>query len=108
MKVRVKMICDIEVDSDADGGTVGVRDALAMRVEGILAPDGRVRYVEILPVSRRLTQCYEDGARYVGECEYIPCDRRGKCLDGAACAGCAHADVMRRMAVYENVLCARG
>ncbi len=104
--IRVKMICDVDVFPDEDGGTIGAREDLAMRIEGLLAA-GRVRHVEILPQDRRLTVRAKDGTRYAGECDYIPCDRRGKCLEGAACAGCAHADVLARMAIYEDILIER-
>lgn len=105
--VRVKLVCDIDVVPDADGGTIGAREDIAMRIERLLADAGRVRHVEILPESARMTARRADGVRYVGECDYIPCDRRGKCLDGAACAGCAHAAVLARMAIYEDILVGR-
>lgn len=104
MKVHVKLVCDIEVEADADGGTIGARDAIAARIEEALTGVGRLRYAELLPAGRRMTARGRDGVRYVGECDFIPCDRRGKCLDGAACAGCAHNDVLWRMAIYEDVL----
>lgn len=108
MKVRAKLICDVEIEPDADGGTIGAREDLAMRVDGLLAPGGRMRFAELLPIMRRLTVHEREGVRYVGEGDYIPCDRKGKCLDGAACAGCAYAELLARMALYEDVLVARG
>ena len=107
MKMRVKAVLDIEVETDADGGTIGAREELAMHLEALLAPTGRVRFVELLPAARRLTVRENGAARYVGGCDYIPCDRRGKCLDGAACPDCAHAEVLARMALYEDALVAR-
>ena len=107
MKVHVKLVCDIEVEADADGGTIGAREAAAARIEAALAEVGRPRYAELLSESRRLTMRDRSGVRYVGTCDYIPCDRRGKCLDGAACAECAHNDVLERMAIYEDGLVMR-
>lgn len=107
MKVHVKLVCDIEVEADADGGTIGARDTVAAKVEAALADVGRLRYAELLPESCRLTLRDRSGVRYVGTCDYIPCDKRGKCLDGVACAECAHNDVLRRMAIYEDVLVMR-
>ena len=107
MKVQVKLVCDIEVEADAGGGTIGARETVAARIEAALADVGRLRYAALLPESSRLTLRDRSGVRYVGPCDYIPCDRRGKCLDGAACAECAHNDVLRRMAIYEDVLVMR-
>lgn len=107
MRETVLMLIGIEVDCDADGGTIGAREEMAMRVESLLEPGGRVRFVDMLRRGR-MTAREEDGqVRYAGSAEYIPCDRKGRCMEGYACEGCAHADLLQRTAAYEDALMGR-
>ena len=84
---------------DVDGGSVGLRDTVAAVLDVI----GRVRFIGELP-SERATRREDDVVRYVGACDYIPCDRKGACLEGAACAGCAHADAMALLCRFEEIV----
>ena len=99
MKVGLKLVIDIDAKTDSDGDTIGVREAIAAAIESY----GRVRFVDTL-TGRRLTARDEGGVRYNGECDYIPCNKKGACLDGYACEGCAFADLLKRAAVYEDAL----
>ena len=102
MKERLKAVLDVEVKADEGGDTIGIRDAIAAAVEGY----GRIRFVDTL-TSGRLTVRDAGGVRYAGECEYIPCNLQGKCMDGYACEGCALADVLRGTAAEEDALMRR-
>ena len=97
----MKLLFVLDAPPDADGGSIGLRDAAASALE----PIGAVRFIGELP-GGRVTRRAGDTVRYVGECDYIPCDRRGKCLDGAACAGCAHADALALLCKFEEIVAA--
>lgn len=99
----MKLITIIDTPIDADGGTVGIRDAVAMAIEG--AGLGAVRFIAPLPEGRATVRKGER-VMYTGACDFIPCDRRGACLEGMACAGCAHADVLARLAAFEDAAAA--
>lgn len=107
MRETVLMVVGIEVETDADGGTIGAREEMAMRIEPLLAPGGRVRFVDILKQGRMTAREENGEVRYVGEADYIPCNRKGACIDGYACEGCAHAGLLRRTAAYEDALMGR-
>ena len=93
----MKLLMVIETEEDAGGGSIGIREAVSSAVE----PFGAVRYIALLP-SGRVVKGIGDRLSYSGEGEYIPCDLRGKCLDGDVCPGCAFADVMKRLCQYET------
>ncbi len=93
----MKLLMVIDAEEDAGGGSVGIREAVSAAVEPLAA----VRFIAPLP-GGRVVEGGGDRLRYAGEGEYIPCDLRGKCLDGDVCPGCAYADVLKRLYQYEN------
>lgn len=97
----MKLLFVLDAPPDVDDGSIGLRDTVAAALD----PIGRVRFIGELP-SERVTRREGDVIRYVGECDYIPCDRKGACLDGAACAGCAHADALALLCKFEEIVAA--
>lgn len=98
---KVKLLFVLDAPPDVDGGSIGLRDTVA----AVLEPIGRVRFVGEVP-SERVTRREGDVIRYIGESDYIPCARKGACLDGAACAGCAHADALALLCKFEEIVAA--
>lgn len=92
----MRIVAVIEVEDGAD--MIGVREALAYAVE----PMGMRPVMASRAPEGRLTEREGEAVRYVGGAEYIPCDMRGKCLDGLACEGCAHRDVLLRLCEVEE------
>lgn len=93
----MKLLMVIDAEEDAEGGSVGIREAISAAVEPLAA----VRFIAPLPMGR-VVEGSGDGLRYAGEGEYIPCDKRGKCLDGDVCPDCAYADILKRLHQYET------
>lgn len=93
----MKLLMVIDAEEDAGGGSVGIREAISAVVEPLAA----VRFIAPLPMGR-VVEGSGDGLRYAGEGEYIPCDKRGKCLDGDVCPDCAYADILKRLHQYET------
>lgn len=100
-KKTMKLLFVLDAPPDVDSGSIGLRDAAA----SVLEPIGAVRFIGELP-GERVTQREGDAVRYVGGCDYIPCNRKGACLDGAACAGCAHADALAVLCKFEEAVAA--
>ena len=97
----MKLLFVLDAPPDVDGGSVGLRDTVASEIGWI----GRVRFIGELP-SERVTRREGDVILYVGGSDYIPCVRKGACLDGAACAGCAHADALALLCKFEEIVAA--
>ena len=96
--MRYNMLIDVP-DDEETSEAFRERAAMAIEEKGL----GRVRFVASIP-GDRATVKHGDVIAYKGEMEYIPCNLRGKCLDGEACPGCAYADVLARLYEYERAL----
>lgn len=100
-KGEMKLLFVLDTSPDVDGGSIGLRDAIASLLESF----GCIRFIGELPCGR-VTKREGNAVLYIGTSEYIPCNHKGACLDGFACAGCAHTDALEMLCKFEEAVAA--